>query len=216
MLARNIGSMPTRGFRAMAFQATDAPSDLRLVQLSRKGDRNAFGELAGRYYRDCLNLARYILQSRSEAEDVVQQAFWKAFEHLDQCVKEAAFFAWLLRIVINECHGLMRIKKRRRFLYLDGQNASEARPLELLSPGVDPEHELVKREMLEVLRTEVGRIPPLFRNVILLRDIERQPMPQVADRLGITVAAAKSRLLRARRELRTRVIRHCAQRDDVV
>jgi len=200
----------------MTLQETDARSDLRLVQLSRNGDGNAFGELARRYYRDCLNVATYMLQSRSEADDIVQQAFWKAFEHLDQCLKEAQFFGWLLRIVINECHALIRIKKRRRFLYLDGQTASEARPLELLSPGVNPEHELVQRETMEVLRTEIGRIPPLFRNVILLRDIEERPLPQVAHRLGISVAAAKSRLLRARRELRTRVARHCAQRDNVV
>jgi len=194
----------------MNFQKTDARSDLRLVRLSRKGDRNAFGELARRYYRDCLNFAKYMLQSRSEADDVVQQAFWKAFEHLDQCLKETEFFRWLLRIVVNECYAVMRTKKRRKFLYLDGQNTSEARPLELVSLASDPEHELIKREMMEVLRTEIGRIPPLFRNVILLRDIEQRPMPQVADYLGITVAAAKSRLLRARRELRTRVVRQCA------
>ena len=65
--------------------------------------------------------------------------------------------------------------------------------------------------MLRVLRTEIRRIPPLLRNVILMRDVEELPMQDLAERLGITVPAAKSRLLRARAELRLRMLRHCTQ-----
>jgi RNA polymerase sigma-70 factor (ECF subfamily) len=189
---------------------SDTQSDLQLIQLSRCGDREAFGELVARHYGSCVNLATYILRNRAEAEDEVQQAFWKAFEHLDQYLGEAEFCTWLLRIVVNECRMLMRDKKRARFIYLDaGHSGSGGRPMEPLSPGADPEHEAVKCEMIEMLRTEMRRVPPLFRKVILLRDMEGLPMPEVADRLGITVPAAKSRLLRARSELRRRVMRRC-------
>ncbi|HEY7304969.1 MAG TPA: sigma-70 family RNA polymerase sigma factor [Bryobacteraceae bacterium] len=190
--------------------ASDAQSDFQLIQLSRQGDREAFGELVKRHYGSCVNLATYILRNRAEAEDEVQQAFWKAFEHLDQYLGEAEFCTWLLRIVVNECRMLMRDKKRARFLYIDaGHSGSGGRQVEPHSPGADPEYDAVKCEMIEMLRTEMRRIPPLFRKVILLRDMEGLPMPEVADRLGITVPAAKSRLLRARNELRGRVMRRC-------
>jgi RNA polymerase sigma-70 factor (ECF subfamily) len=189
---------------------TETLDDLQLLALSRKGDRHAFGQLVSRHRRSCLNLATLILRNRAEAEDEVQKALWKAFERLDQFLGDGDFCAWLLRIVINECRMLLRIRKRARFLYLDGgHKAFDGKSITLLSPAADPEHELVRREMSDVLQAEILRIPPLFRKVILLRDIQGLSMPQVADHLGITIPAAKSRLLRARSELRGRVERRC-------
>lgn len=189
---------------------SDTRTDRELLALSRQGDRNAFGELASRHYRSCVNLATYILRNRAEAEDEVQQALWKAFDHLDQYLGEAEFFVWLLRIVINECRMLMRAKKRVRSLYIDGCSSRfEHRPMELLSPLSDPEYDVIRHEMIDVLRTEIQRIPPLFREVIVLRDVEERTMLEVASALGITVPAAKSRLLRARTELRSRIMRRC-------
>ena len=198
----------------MTYRESDTLTDPQLLELSQKGDHNAFGELVRRHYRGCVNLATYILKNRAEAEDEVQKACWKAFKHLDQYQGEAEFFTWLLRIVVNECRMLMRAKKRTRFVYIDGgHSASEGRPAELLSPIADPEYDLGNHEMIEVLRTEIRRIPRLFRQVILLRDVEGLTLPEVAGRLEITVPAAKSRLLRARSELRARVIRRCGARN---
>jgi RNA polymerase sigma-70 factor (ECF subfamily) len=185
-------------------------SDAQLLELSRRGDCNAFSLLVSQYYRSCVNLASAILKNRSEAEDQVQEATWKAFRHLDQYLGQAEFYTWLFQIVINQCRMLMRAKKRARFLYLnDGPDGGNGRATELLSPTADPEHQVVKTEMIEVLQSEIRRIPPLLRQMIQLRDIEGLPMPDIADRLQITVPAAKSRLLRARRELRDRVLRRC-------
>ena len=190
----------------MRLDARDTRSDLQLLKLSRNGDRDAFGQLARKHYRSCVNVATSILRDRTEAEDKVQQALWKAFEHIDQYLGEAEFFTWLARIVANECRMLLRSKKRARFVYLSsGHNATEDRRPELLSPEADPEYQALECEMIDVLKTEIAHIPPLFRKVILLRDVEELSMPEVAQRLGITVSAAKSRLLRARIELRRRV-----------
>lgn len=196
---------------------TDIRTDRELLELSRDGDRDAFGELVSRHYRSCLNLATYILRNRTEAEDEVQQALWKAFDHLDQYLGEAEFFIWLLRIVVNECRMLMRSKKRVRSLYIDGSvNTLANRPIELVSSITDPEYEVINREMVDVLRTEIQRIPPLFRQVIVLRDVEERSMLEVANTLGITIPAAKSRLLRARTELRQRIIRRCGANKHMV
>jgi len=194
----------------MIHSGTGTLTDLELLASARDGSREAFGQLVQRHYRTCVNIAAFMLRDRAEAEDEVQQACWKAFEHLDQYLGEAEFSTWLLRIVVNECLMLMRVRKRVRFLYLDGdQRPEQSRPMELPSATPDPEQDFVKQEMIDVLKREIRRIPPLLRNVILLRDVEELPMPDVAERLGITVPAAKSRLLRARTELRERVMQRC-------
>jgi RNA polymerase sigma-70 factor (ECF subfamily) len=188
----------------MAFSdQIDIRDDLQLIALSRKGDHNAFGELVNRLRRDCLSLATFILGNWAEAEDEVQKAFWKAFEHLDQYQCEGDFAAWLRRIVVNECRMLIRKKEGVRFFYLDGSHGTSK--FELLSPAADPENELFRHEINEVLQEEILRIPPLFRKVIMLCDIQGLPILEAADQLGITLAAAKSRLLRARIELRGRM-----------
>jgi RNA polymerase sigma-70 factor (ECF subfamily) len=181
----------------------DIWDDLQLIALSRKGDHHAFGELVNKHRRNCISLATFILGNWADAEDEVQKAFWKAFEHLDQYQCEGDFAAWLLRIVVNECRMLMRTKMRARFFYLDGRHG--ASKFELHSPAADPENELFRHEINEVLQAEILRIPPLFRKVIMLCDIQGLPVLEAADQLGITLAAAKSRLLRARIELRGRI-----------
>jgi RNA polymerase sigma-70 factor (ECF subfamily) len=84
-------------------------------------------------------------------------------------------------------------------------------PVQLPTPDDDPEGALGKLEVLKVLRSEIRGIPPLLRNVLVLRDVEELPVIDLAARLGITVDAVKSRLLRARAELRRRMLRHCTR-----
>jgi RNA polymerase sigma-70 factor (ECF subfamily) len=181
-------------------------TDLELVELSRQGDGDAFGELLSRHYHKCANLAGFILRDRTGASDEVQKACWKAFEHLDQYRGTAEFFTWLSRIVMNECRMVLRVNRRTQFMYLDVTGLDA--PLRLPAAAEDPEHDLIKREMADVIRREVRHLPTLMRNVMLLRDVEGLPVTEVAERLGVTVAAAKSRLVRARHEVRARVARH--------
>ena len=192
----------------MTFDTSDTRSDLHLLELSRKGDRDAFGQLIGKHYQNCIRAATCVLRDPTEAEDQVQQASRKAFEHLHQYLGEAEFSSWLLHIVLNECRMALRSRKRAHFVYFDHScDGRDRRPMELPEPASDPENEAIKNNIFEVLRTEIRHIPPLFKQVILLRDIEGLTMPDVAHRLGITLPAAKSRLIRARGELRQRIIR---------
>ena len=188
---------------------SEARPDSELVDLSVQGDRQAFGELIQRHWRKCVGVACGFLRNRHDAEDQVQSACMKAYEHLDQYQRDAEFSTWLARIVANECLMLMRVRRRARFVYLDEVAAEpKSLPIELPSAGPDPEGELAFTEMLQVVRLEAGRIPPLMRNVMLLRYIQGLPMTDVAGQLGITVSAAKSRLVRARAELRSRMSKH--------
>ncbi len=199
----------------MAMQKSYGFEDQRdedLVRLAQEGRRDAFSELTRRNYRNSLKLAISILHDREEAEDEVQNAYWKAWQHIDQFHIDARFSTWMTRIVVNQC--LMRLRKARRakFLYIDDVLIGEERgTLELVDPERTPESLLGSRELAEVLGREIRRIPPLLRRVFMLRDVDQLPMPEVAEQLGITVAAAKSRLLRARAELKERLERHCGQ-----
>ncbi len=183
--------------------------DSELVVLAQEGDDRAFAELVRRHRSNCLKLAIGILRDRTDAEDEVQNALWKAFEHIGQFNQEAKFSTWLTRIVVNQCLMRLRQTKRAKLLYIeDAVTGEENLTLDLPDEHANPEEELGRTEVARVLDAEIKRIPPLLRNVFLLRDVQQLPMQDVADRLGISVAAAKSRLLRARMELRSRLTKH--------
>jgi RNA polymerase sigma-70 factor (ECF subfamily) len=188
---------------------TSTMGDAELVALLRGGEQNAFTDLMHRHWRKSVDLGCFFLHNRVDAEDCVQNAFVKAYEHLNQYQGDAEFSTWLGRIVANECLMLMRVRRRTRFVYLD-ESPSDARPvpIQLAGTGPDPEGDVAYSQLTDALRFEVRRIPPLLRNVMLLTDIKGLPIRDVADQLGITVSAAKSRVVRARAELRLRMMRH--------
>ncbi len=184
--------------------------DAALVSAAQSGDRSAFEELVRRHQPGCLKLAISVLHEREDAEDEVQNAFFKAWEHLGRFQGDSKFSTWLSRIVLNQCLMRLRQTRRARFLYIDeGHGNDETLTFELPGKDESPEAAVGREEVARVLQHEMTRIPPLLRHAFLLRDVERLPMPEVAEKLGISVAAAKSRLLRARAELRARLEKHC-------
>jgi len=194
-----------------AGEPANANNEQALVAAAKRGDAVAFGELVERHRKECLKRAMLMIRNRSDAEDEVQNAFWKAFQRLDQFRGDGPFAAWLGRILENQC--LMRIREARnsRFVYLDEANDANVR-IELVGQSADPEEQMGTEEVIGLLRREVSRIPPLLRNAMLLRDLDQMPMPDVAAQLRVSVPAAKSRLMRARLELRSRIIKHCGRK----
>lgn len=182
--------------------------DEKLVDLAQEGDNQAFEALLERHYINCQKLAYSVLRDRQDAEDEVQNAAWKAFEHIGQFQRDAKFSTWLTRIVLNQCLMRLRRARRSRLLYIEDTPTEHTRAFDLPANAESPEESVAKTEVAEVLRHEIRRIPPLLRTVFLMRDVEHMPMQDVADKLGISVAAAKSRLLRARLELRNRLEKH--------
>jgi RNA polymerase sigma-70 factor (ECF subfamily) len=186
--------------------------DVDLVRHCQGGDQLAFGELIRRHQTSAMKVALSIVRDKLDAEDEVQNAFWKAYQHINQFQQDAKFSTWLTRIVVNQCLMKLRQVRRVKFAYLDdAQPGEEMLTFELKDFRQSPEQQLGQTEVAKVLQHEIRRTPPLLRNVFLLRDVEHRPMPEVAARLGISVAAAKSRLLRARAELRERMKRHLGE-----
>jgi RNA polymerase sigma-70 factor, ECF subfamily len=188
-------------------------SEEQLLQLARQGSEEAFAELMHRHCAAARKAALGILRDEGDAEDELQNAWWKAWRHLGEFEGDSRFSTWVTRIVINQC--LMRLRQDRRaaFLYLDAEIPGlDHVSLELRDESGTPEDRLCREEVRRLVTREIGRIPPLLRSALVLREVNQLPMPEVAERLGISLAAAKSRLLRARHELRDRLEKHCGGR----
>jgi RNA polymerase sigma-70 factor (ECF subfamily) len=184
-----------------SFEGFEGIDDGRLVSLTQHGSEVAFAELMRRHSRSMMQMALRILRNTEDAEDELQNAWSKAWQHIDGFAGDARFSTWMTRIVINQ--SLMRLRGMRRggFVYLDAAAAAG----ELRDGSSTPEESVYGREISELVRREIGRIPAAWRHALMLREVDQLPMLEVAEQLGISVSAAKSRLLRARQELRRRL-----------
>ena len=174
-----------------------------LVAAAQAGDITAFETLVGRYERKILRLAQNITQNREDAEDVMQEAFLKAYEHLSGFQGNSRFYTWLVRIAVNQ--ALMKLRKRRpNVVSIDEEvnTGEDLIPREIEDWGPSPEDRYKQTELSDILSEVIGDLDPSFRIVFQLRDIEELSTEETAEALGLSVPAVKSRLLRARLKLR--------------
>jgi RNA polymerase sigma-70 factor, ECF subfamily len=181
--------------------------ELALVASAKAGDVTAFEELVRRYDRNVFRIAQHITQNREDAEDVVQDAFIKAYTNLKQFQGQSKFYTWLVRIAVNE--ALMKLRRRRpeRTVSLDEEIKTEddSVPREVADWSPNPEQQYKQAELREILDKTINGLPASFRTVFVLRDVEGLSTEETADALELSVPAVKSRLLRARLQLRERL-----------
>src|SRR5260370_30008752 len=173
--------------------------EAQLVSAAKAGDVSAFEELVNRYERKIFRLGMNITQNREDAEDVMQDAFLKSYQNLDRFQGDSRFYTWLVSIAVNE--ALMKLRKRRpNQVSLDEPLTDGEDPIfrEIEDWGPSPEKKFAQTELNEILTQVIGELDPIFRVVFLLRDVEGISTEETAQILGISVAAVKSRLLRAR------------------
>ena len=183
-----------------------------LVAGAKSGDAASFEELVNRYERKIFRLTMNITRNREDAEDAMQDAFMKAYSHLDSFQQDSRFYTWLVRIAANE--ALMRLRKRRpNQVSLDEPVESEDdfMPQQIQDWGPSPEQRYAQTEMRDILRGVIDDLAPDFRVVFVLRDVEGLSTEETAEAVGISEAAVKSRLLRARLKLRQKLDRHFRQ-----
>jgi RNA polymerase sigma-70 factor (ECF subfamily) len=178
-----------------------------LVAAAKAGDAAAFEELVNRYEGKIFRLTQNITQNQSDAEDAMQDAFMKAFQHLKDFEGGSRFYTWLVRIAVNE--ALMRLRKRRpNQVSIDepvsSHDGADETPLamQIRDWGPSPEQRYAQSEMGEILSKVIEQLEPIYRMVFLLRDVEEISTDETAKIVGISVPAVKSRLLRARLRLR--------------
>jgi len=187
-----------------------------LVAQAQQGGVEAFTELVNRYEHNIYRLARHITQNPEDAEDVLQETFLKAYEHLGDFQGNSKFYTWLVRIAVNQ--SLMKLRKRKSdaSVSLDDpfDTGEENLTREIAVWDPNPELTYSREEIRSILEKAVDSLPPTFRAVFALRDIEELSTEETAAALNLSVPAVKSRLLRARLRLREKLTRYFKRKGD--
>ncbi|MBV8812355.1 MAG: sigma-70 family RNA polymerase sigma factor, partial [Acidobacteriaceae bacterium] len=196
-------------------EPTSAWADMpehELVRMAKSGNSAAFEELISRTGDTCHRVAGCILRTREDVRDEVQNAFWIAYSRMALFTCQSKFSTWLVRIVINCCYMRLRVTQRTPVLtncvMTEGGEWHSCEAVTRQTPEID----LGRREVRQHLRRELRGIPPLLRVPIQMHYLNELTVKEVASELGLTVAAAKSRLHRGHLYLRDRMLKHVARR----
>lgn len=185
-------------------QASVVKEESVLIGEAKAGSYAAFEELVNRYEKKIYRLGLNITGNREDAEDVLQEAFLKAFEHLPEFREDSRFYTWIVRIAVNE--ALMKLRKRRSDKSVPiediAEDDGEVMPRDFADWRPNPEQVLAQTELERILQEAVRTLPPNFRTVFLLRDVEELSTEETAQLLNLTAGAVKARLFRARLRLR--------------
>src|SRR5215469_5680564 len=175
-------------------------TDEEIVQRVRAGDASLYEVLVRRHNQRLYRVARAIVRNDAEAEDVMQDAYVRAFAHLDQFEGRARFGAWLTRIAVNEALARLRMQQRIQPLAEDGGEGEYAVPAN--SHFRNPEEHASNAELGRILEETLLSLPAQYRAVVMLRDVEEMSTAETAEALGLTEENVKVRLHRGRAILR--------------
>jgi RNA polymerase sigma-70 factor (ECF subfamily) len=182
---------------------TQAETDEQLVRKSQEDDERAFGELVSRYESKVYSLALKMLRNPEDAEDVLQDTFLRAYRGIKSFKGNSTFSTWIYRITANS--ALMRLRKRQLpTVSIDDADEREA-PINIADWAPGPVEQMLNQETQAAMTEAIEALPPEFRQVFVLRDIEELSNAEVAEILDLSVAAVKSRLHRARLKVRNRL-----------
>lgn len=186
-----------------------AAKDEELVSLAKNGDSAAFGKLMSRYQSKIYRLARRMTETDEDAEDVLQEAFIKAYRSLSGFRGRSKFSTWLYRITVNL--ALMKLRRKRfNAVSLDEPvtTTEGTMPRDIEDTALDPLEKLVEQENVDVLDDAIADLAPGYRAVFVLRHVEGFSTEETANILKISVSAVKSRLHRTRNLLREKLLAH--------
>jgi RNA polymerase sigma-70 factor, ECF subfamily len=187
-----------------------------LLAKAREGDSRAFGELVRKYEGKIFRLAQHVTQNREDAEDVLQETFLKAYEHLDQFQGNSKFYTWIVRIAVNQALMKLRRRKTDKSVSLDDtiDTGEDTVVREIAAWDPDPEQRYTQEELRGILDQAVQSLAPPYRSVFMLRDVDDLSTEETAEALNLSVPAVKSRLLRARLQLREKLTRYFKRKGD--
>jgi RNA polymerase sigma-70 factor (ECF subfamily) len=172
-------------------EAVSALTDEEIVRRVLDGETELFEAIVRRHNQRLFRVARAILRDDAAAEDVMQEAYFRAFTKLGQFAGEAKFSTWLTRIAVYDALGRLRRAKSQQELSETMHNSD------------NPERAAYDRELQSGLEQAIDALPPMYRSVFVLREIEEMSVAETADCLSITPESVKTRLHRARALLRT-------------
>jgi RNA polymerase sigma-70 factor, ECF subfamily len=202
---RNSGMATSSASPAIKQTSRTPEYELALMERVCSGEKHLFYELIQPYERSVYIAAHSVLQNEADAEEVAQEAFLKAFSHLSTFRKESKFSTWLIQIAINEAR--MKRRKDRKGLYesIDQQNTDDEGdyfPRDFADWREIPSETLQRNELRRALQKALASLDEKYREVFVMRDIQNVSIAETAQALGLTEASVKTRLLRARLQMR--------------
>jgi RNA polymerase sigma-70 factor, ECF subfamily len=186
-------------------QAKLLAHEFALIERIRAGEKDLFMELVRPYQKIVYSMAVSIVKNDHEAEDISQEALFKAFKNLAQFRGECKFSTWIIQITVNEARHRLRRKQRASEESLDcGNENSEGDyiPIDLADWREIPSEALQRKELREALHRAIANLKPIYRDVLVLRDVQHLSVAETAELLKISEASVKTRLLRARLQVR--------------
>lgn len=179
---------------------SDRETDQILVERVQQGDKQAFGLLVSKYQRKLMRLVSRLVRDPAEAEDVVQEAFIKAYRALPGFRGESAFYTWLYRIGINAAKNYLATRSRRppTATEFDSEEAEAFDNAELLRDQNTPERILMSKEIGATVNVAIEALPEDLRNAIILREIEGLSYDEIASVMECPIGTVRSRIFRAR------------------
>ncbi len=182
-----------------------ALEDQRLLSALQAGDESAYEQLIQRFQTPVYNLAYRLLNDQSDASDVLQEVFLKVFRNVGQFRGDSSLRTWLYRITVNESHNRRRWLFRHRRGETGMEEAfedSEVREKPLMDGGESPFDFTMNREAQVLLEEGLAAINPVFRAVLVLREVEEMSYEEIAGILEVSIGTVKSRIVRGREALR--------------
>jgi RNA polymerase sigma-70 factor, ECF subfamily len=205
---------------AVSDESSEQLDDKELVVAFLDGDRGAFEQLVLRHQDRVFGLCFRLLGSRQAAEEAAQEVFVKVFKNLDRFRGDSRFSTWLYRVTINHTrnvHGHRTRRRERDHLSIDAASSDEegtSSPLHLSDSSRSAEEELIADERIQQLREELAMLDPLWQEILVLRDVEGLSYEDTAAALSVAPGTVKSRLHRARTELRKRMLRRAKREQE--
>lgn len=195
------------GLRRMT-GVSESRDEAQIIASILAGNTHEFHDLIRPYERGVYVMALSLLQNEADAEDAAQEAFLKAFRNLASFRGDAKFSTWLISIALNEARSRLRSQKNVKIESLDESpdGQGQVAPALLRDWREIPSDALERKEIRLLLQHAVADLPPIYREVFLLRDVEELSVNESAEALGITVASVKVRLHRARIMLQKKLV----------
>lgn len=179
-----------------------SPDDFQLVEAFRKGDEKAFEEIVRRYQRQVANIIYLTLGNREEVDDLSQEVFIRVYRSLGRFQFDASLYSWIYRIVVNLCIDEVRRKKIRKAVSLEFFTERRLEGEKRSKEHATASDDMLKEEKKRIIVDALQRLSPVHRTVIVLREYEDMSYEEIAKTLHISAQAVKSRIFRAREELR--------------
>jgi RNA polymerase sigma-70 factor, ECF subfamily len=208
MTEQRLDNYNTKGMGGPALRHMSASEEYAFLAAAKRGDSIAFEILCKQSASTVLHMARRIVRTKEDAEDVMQESFQQAFIHLKSFNGDSRFSTWLSRIAINA--ALMKLRKRhlRDVSFDESAETGQASHLDVVDQGLNPEQLYALEERQRILSTALNELTPGMRKAIELRELDERSSEEAARIMGISVSAIKARVFHGRIKLRERLKSH--------